>query len=429
MRMVPAASLSFAVQIAGGVISALTNLYLARELGPANKGAAQVLVTVPAIILVVSNLGVHVAGAWFIGRDRYRLDQVLSAVVWWAVVISAALALPIWLLREPLRVAVFGGIDSRLMAVSLGCLPFYILAYYVADVLMASNRLWLYATLRLLPLVTYGALALLLVGGRGLGLFGATLAFAGGIAASGVFALAVAMALSHGRLRPNRAVMLHALGFGGYVHVGTVAQFLVFRVDVLIVNAVSGGAAAGLYAVAVSLAEIVWYVSRSVESVILPRIARAHGEEARQISATALRVTTGTSLAAAVGIAVVAAPLVRHLLPAYLPGLAALWLLLPAAVVSGMYMVAASDLRGRGRPSVVAAISITGLVANIVLNFALVPLLGFKGAALASLITYTGQAAAVTYALVGISGVTYRSLMNVSLDDLRLLRAITQQPW
>jgi O-antigen/teichoic acid export membrane protein len=429
MRMVPATTLSFAVQIVGGAISALTNLYLARKLGPANKGAAQVLVTVPAILIVVSNFGVHVAGAWFIGRDRYRLDQVLSAVLWWAVAISAALAVPLVLLREPIRVIVFGGVDAKLVTVSLGCIPLYLIAYYAGDVLLASGRLVLYAILRLLPLVTYGVAALVLVGQRGLGLLGATLAFSGGIAASGVFALAVMIVLSRGRLAPHGEVMKGALKFGGFVHVGTVAQFLVFRVDVLIVNALSGSAAAGLYAVAASLAEIVWYVGRSVESVILPRIARADAREAPQISTTALRVTVAGSTAAAVGIAIVASPLLHALLPAFLPSLTALWILLPAAVLSGLYIVAASDLRGRGRPGRVAAISLVGLVVNIALNIVLVPALGYVGAAIASLVTYAAQAVAVTAALVSISGVSYRAIVTPSSNDLRLFQAITQQPW
>ena len=428
MRMVPAASLSFVVQIVGGAISALTNLYLARKLGPAGKGAAQVLVTVPAIIIVASNLGVHVAGAWFIGRDRYRLDQVLSAVLWWAVAISGLLAVPLWLFREPIRMLVFGGIEPALMAVSLGCIPFYIVAYYVADVLLASNRLRLYAVLRLLPLAVYAGMALLLVGMSNLGVMGATLAFSIGIGASGVFALAVAVVLARGRLRPDPAVMRHALQFGGYVYFGTLSQFLAFRVDVLIVNALTGSAGAGLYAVASSLAEMVWYVARSVESAILPRIARARGDEARQITETALRLTGGASLVAACLIGALAVPAIHYLLPAFTSSLSALWLLLPASVASAVYLVAASDIRGRGYPERAAAISVAGLIANLALSFALVPRIGFIGAAVAALLTYTCQAAAMTYTLVGLSGISYRSLVGVTSNDVRLFRMITQRP-
>src|SRR6185436_20594909 len=66
VRMVPVTGVSLAVQLVGGGLSALTNLYLARHLGPGNQGALQVLVTVPAIVIVMGNLGVHVAGAWFV---------------------------------------------------------------------------------------------------------------------------------------------------------------------------------------------------------------------------------------------------------------------------------------------------------------------------------------------------------------------------
>ncbi len=429
MRMVPAATVSFIVQVVGGALAAVTNLYLARRLGPASKGIAQVLVTAPAIVIVVCNLGVHTAGAWFIGRNRYTLPEVLSVVLWWAVLVSSVLSVVLWLLREPIRIVVLGGVDVRLELLSLGCVPFYFLAYYVADVLMASGRLMLYAMLRLLPQVVYGVTAVVLVGQRSMGLLGATVAFSAGIVASGLLAFVLVLILSHGRLAPQPAIMRRALSFGGYVHAGTVSQFLVFRVDVLIVNALQGPTAAGLYAVAASLAEIVWYVARSVESVIVPRIARAGGDEARQISATAIRVTAGASLLTAAGIAVLAPTLIGRLLPAFLPSLSALWLLLPATVLSGIFIVAAGDLRGRGRAALVALISIVALLINIALTVVFITRFGYVGAALASLLTYAAEAAVVAYALVGVSGVTYRSMVAVSRDDLRLLRAITNQPW
>jgi O-antigen/teichoic acid export membrane protein len=429
MRMVPAATVSFIVQVVGGALAALTNLYLARRLGPASKGIAQVLVTAPAIVIIVSNLGVHTAGAWFIGRSRYTLPEVLNAVLWWAVAVSSVLSVVLWLLREPIRLGVLGGVDPRLELLSLGCVPFYILAYYVVDVLMAAGRLMLYAILRLLPQVVYGVMAILLVGQRSMGLLGATMAFSAGIVASGLLAFILVLVLSRGRLAVEPTVMRRALGFGGYVHAGTVAQFLVFRVDVLIVNALRGAAAAGFYAVAVSLAEIVWYVGRSVESVIVPRIARAGGDEARQISATAVRVTAGASVLTATGIGLLAPALIKRLLPAFLPSLSALWLLLPATVLAGTFIVAAGDLRGRGRAALVAVISIAALLMDVALTVVFTTRFGFVGAALASLLTYGAEAAAVAYALVGVSGMTYRSIVAVSRDDLRLLRAITHQPW
>lgn len=424
MRMVPAATTSFVVLVGGGVISALTNFYLASALGPAGKGTAQVLVTVPAILIVATNLGIHTAGAWFIGNGRYSVGQVLNAVLWWAVIISALLAIPFWAFHDSLASAL--GAPSGLVAISLGCVPLYILAYYAADVLMASGRFFLYAVLRLLPLVVYGVMAVLLVGLQGLGVLGATIAFAAGIAASGIYTLVIIVVLSGGQLRRQPEVMRTALGFGGYVHAGSVAQFLVFRVDVLIVNALQGSAAAGFYAVASSLAEIVWYAGRSVESVIVPRIARAEPAEARQITATALRVTFAASTAIAAGIAAVAQPLVPLLLPAYVPALPAMWLLLPGAIMSGVFVVAAGDLRGRGRPAAAAAISLVGLVLIVALTVVFVPWLGFVGAALASLFTYTAQLLVALYVLARVSGVRYRSMFGLSMNDLKLFRAISK---
>ena len=429
VRMVPVTGVSLVVQLVGGGLSALTNLYLARHLGPGNQGALQVLVTVPAIVIVMGNLGVHVAGAWFVARERYEANAVLTALLWWALLLTAVLVIPTWLLREQIRTVVFGGLDARLVWLSLGCLPFYMLSYYVADVLIASNRLAVYAVLRLMPLVVYGLFAVLLVGLRRLELLGATLAFVTGIIATGVFALVVVLVVTRGRLWPDRSVMRGAVERGGTIHVGTVAQFLAFRLDILLVNALLGTAAAGLYGVAASLSQLVWYIGRSVESGILPRIARASGDEAPDISATALRMTAVASALAAAAIGTVSYPLFHRLLPEFVNALTALWILLPAAVLSSMSMVAASDLRGRGRAGVVAVVNLGALALNVTLNLLLLPTMGFVGAAVAALVTSVMQSVVLTQVVIAATGVTYRRILEPTARDLQMLRAIGQQLW
>jgi Na+-driven multidrug efflux pump len=94
-----------------------------------------------------------------------------------------------------------------------------------------------------------------------------------------------------------------------------------------------------------------------------------------------------------------------------------------------MAMVAASDLRGRGRAGIVAVVNLGALALNVTLNLLLLPTMGFVGAAVAALATSVMQSIVLTQVVIAATGVTYRRILEPTARDLQMLRAIGQQLW
>jgi O-antigen/teichoic acid export membrane protein len=84
----------------------------------------------------------------------------------------------------------------------------------------------------------------------------------------------------------------------------------------------------------------------------------------------------------------IARPMITRLLPAFVPAVSVLGVLLPGVVAICITRVITSDLNGRGKPLVGTYIAGATAALGFVLYFWLIPKHGMQGAALASSIIY-----------------------------------------
>jgi O-antigen/teichoic acid export membrane protein len=73
----------------------------------------------------------------------------------------------------------------------------------------------------------------------------------------------------------------------------------------------------------------------------------------------------------------------------FMPSVDATRLLLPGIVMGSIYKVLGADLAARGKPLYAAWAYAVAVVLNVALNFYLIPRYGFRGAAVASSISYS----------------------------------------
>src|SRR5680860_722507 len=111
-----------------------------------------------------------------------------------------------------------------------------------------------------------------------------------------------------GYLRP-------ALRYGAKAHLGNLASFLNYRMDIFLVNLFVGPAGAGLYSIAVRLVEQLWMISRAVSTVLLPPLSAMMGDDAgrRRLTPMIARFVLWGTLLVAGMLAAVAAPLIEAL--------------------------------------------------------------------------------------------------------------------
>lgn len=189
--------------------------------------------------------------------------------------------------------------------------------------------------------------------------------------------------------RVDRPLAVRVVRFGARNQVGGIVGLLNLRFDFIVLGAMAGPAAVGVYAVASKYAELLRLPALAVTWVAYPRVARSGaagvGRRVRRLlpRLVALGAVTGALLA------VLAFPVLPWV---YGPEFAAAaW---PAAIISlGLVAEPAAGLGsafllGTGRPGLNSTLLAVGLVLTLVLDLLLIPRHAAVGAAWASAVAY-----------------------------------------
>jgi O-antigen/teichoic acid export membrane protein len=169
------------------------------------------------------------------------------------------------------------------------------------------------------------------------------------------------------------------------------------NLDQLVLSQTVPPADLGRYAIAVSLTLLPIPLVAAIGNVAFPRLASQSGVTAQTARLQRVAVLGSAGLAAAMlaPLAVVAYWLVPMVFgAAYRGAVPLLWILTPGSVFLACGQVVGDLLRGRSHPSVVAWAQGLAAVFTVALLFALLPLVGVYGAAIASTVSY-GVALAV----------------------------------
>jgi O-antigen/teichoic acid export membrane protein len=224
---------------------------------------------------------------------------------------------------------------------------------------------------------------------------------------------------------PNGRLLLHEIGYGVRLWVGSLARFLNFRTDQILMGFIASEAALGFYAVAVNVSEMLLYLPSSAATALLPLIART--EPARRSEET-LRAFRSVAFVTAAGV-LVAAVLGPVLLPvvfgdAFEESVGPFLLLLPGTLGFAASAVFSNALVGSSSPGLSSLGPIVSLIVGLALDLALIPPFEAKGAAAAASAAFLagGATALLTYRRV--SPFAWRSLLVPHRGDLDVLRAL-----
>ncbi len=163
------------------------------------------------------------------------------------------------------------------------------------------------------------------------------------------------------------------------------------RATLFLVERSQGLAAAGVYAVAVQVAELLWVLSGALSVAAYHRLAGADATAAARLALRALRAGLGLALAAAPVLALLgwwALPAVLG--PAYGDARLPLLILLPGVVLyAAASSLSAFHTNFHGRPQWAARVAGLSLSVTLLLAVVLVPRWGGLGAALATSLGYS----------------------------------------
>lgn len=389
----------FSARIVTSVVAIASLPIIVRVLGPEGYGDYAFLMSVFAIVMTFVSSGVTEGVQKYVGEDRdgaWR-ENVVGLYFRWAVGLAVVGALGV------AGFARFGPVerllDSQFRTYFLLLAGFIFAAQmrsFVRRALMGMELEKYTEPLRVLYSVSWVTLGLLLAtAGWGVAgiLMGNIVACLGITVIGGVLIarqLSVRDALTG---TPSSFPRRELLWFNVLNIVLVLLMKSLYNVDVVMLRTLGGSAMTGYYKSALAIAEYLWFVPISLQTLLLHSTSNLWVEERHdRIEELTSRLTRYTVLLTAL-LALGIAALAGRFVPIYYgaefsEAITPLRILLPGALAFAIVhpMYAVSQANGNLKPLVAA----TGLsaVLNVALNAALIPLYGMVGAAVATGIGY-----------------------------------------
>lgn len=421
MGLLQHSSLTIVTRWTGFVLEGTASILVARYVGPAGKGTLAVLGVIAGLATQMGNVGLHAATTYFAARER----ETLPRIAWASLVLAPGIGL-VLVLGLGGAISLFPtlvpNIPALLIAATLLGIPFAFLQLFFQNILLGQQRIGAYNLLDVggkaiaLPM----ALVILLILGGGVQELVVT-----GVLVSVVMATIAVRLAFRGVSTPfvfDRPLLWRMLTYGLRSYVACLLAFLIIRSDMLLVNYFLGAAEAGVYAVAVNLADLLLVFPTAVGAMLFPRIS-AQPKDDGTLTAAACRHTAAGMVVLCVGAGILAQPLIPLVYGRAFGGsVAPFLLLLPGVLALSLETIFMNDLAGRGMPPIVIVVPGVGLLLNLGLNLAFLPRFGLLAAAASSSVAYSAMLAIAWTAFARHTATPAIACSFVTGSDLRALR-------
>jgi len=385
--------LTFSRQFMAGLMQLGITLIVARGLGSEGLGVFTVALLVPTIMSHLLNLGLISANVYFVASRQFPLSQVWAAsrdfmtiLGLLGLVLGAGTMLSVGELAFP-------GIPQNVLLFALLIYPASLMTGIITGLFQALQDFRTYNIIVLIqPIFSFAGVFLLWQLNQ-IAISAVLLI----VALSYYCTLVIALALLGKRI-PLAVVGVArleylgpAISYGMKAHLSNIISFLNYRLDLFLVNLFAGPMAAGVYTVAVRLAEQLWMISQAVSIVIFPRLSAMENDEdsRRKFTPLMARIVLWITFASAGFLAVIAGPLILLLFGQDFGNAeAALLVLLPGIVVLSIGRVVANDFASRGWVGINMWLAGIAMLTNAIANLILIPSYGIIGAALGTTIAY-----------------------------------------
>lgn len=369
-------------------ISLVAGALLARWLQPEGRGALSLITQFHLLAVSFGGMSIGHATIHFSGSERFTTDEQVGNAFSSGLFFSIITSLLIVLFQPILNR--FFPFNYFIMLAVVFLVPVSMLDSYGRAVLLSIYRYkWLNA-LEMLQIFVFALGVIICFSFVKPRVEYAVTVWAGSLLVAFLALSIMVCKVSAVRLRFNRHIFRKHLLFGAKAHLSTVIGLLSLRFDQYILGALSSTSEVGKYAVAVSLAELLWLIPSSVSFVLLPKVAHEElASSAQQIKKACIWVLF-ISIASALLLAVVAKPLIMFGFgESYKDSIKALLILLPGMIAVSVSTVTTPFFLGKlGKPQLGALVAAVSLVLDIILNFTLIPKYGIFGASIASTISY-----------------------------------------
>lgn len=412
---------NFAARIAAQAFSIVGAIVIARTLGASGKGLFSYAGTVLAM-LQMANAGQSAAIAWqYTQRARPPADvlRTMTRVLSWITV-------PLMILLATIGLTVPHQFPLVAVAVAL---PFALFAqsstgFFLADgdVRMINIQQLLISALCVavyIPLLVFAHADLMVL----------FVIWVCGFVIAAIYSYIRLRryAAKHGGERSSNLAR-EQLVYGGQVSMGSAMQFLNFRVDVFIIMIMLGTSALGVYSIGIGIGELLWQLSRPLNTATFGVISRGTPSQAADATATCMRHSFGLVLLASIVVFFAAPPLVPLVYGnAFAEAGNVARVLLPGIIAYSMMPTLTTFFTQQlGKPKVPLMISAASTVICAAVTIVAIPRFGIMGGAIATSISYSLSFLLAAIYFVQKTKIAPAVLFKPTRRDLRPYQALLQ---
>ena len=417
------------LQVLTVIIGLFTQIYLARLLGPEQKGILDLFLLAPAILASLIDLGLLSANTYFGGKRQISVRVLHSHSLYWALIASCLLIGAGLLLHDPIS-RLFKGLSgwSLLAAVALAGPTMYISLW--SSLMYGIDRVRIVYVFNTVAgagaLLLYFVLGTLFGSGMSVFLVATTIL----TIAKAITAFLISGSESAPILGLDVGALKKSLRYGFPLYFGLIVNALHFRLSQIFVNLVTGASDLANFALATRIAEMMWLMDYAIINASIFRITSTNVEEAAEITKRMSRIV-GSMIFLASFTAALAAPVVIPLIfgEAFSPTVTPLIILLPGVLLWSLGRILAQFIAYQmGRSWLNMGASVAAFVVNVVLMILLVPRFGIIGAAVATSLSYACNYSILAQAFLRITKVEISSIMIPTREDLKLaVRVMSDQ--
>ena len=366
-------------------VTLASSIVSARYLGPEGRGVYAVLMSIAAIGVQFGNVGLHAANTYFLGQDRSLRSRIVYNSASVSLLLGGVIILGLSVLRGLIWTP--GGYPLWMYYVAVAGIPFSLFYLFAVNIRLGLGQIGSFNRTEII--VNVSGLVAVVVLLAALRLDAGSL-----IVYSTVFNACAAVWLFLQLMRSaepekfDMALFSRMFRYGLKAYTAAIFAFLVLRFDLLMVNRMIGVEAAGIYSMAVQIADVLYLFPVSIGLVLFPEIAGMKSGTLAFAKSTA-RVTAMLLGVGAVGVWFVA-PLFIQIAygTEFIEAATALKWLLPGIWILGINTVFMNYFAGTGMPLITVISPAIALLMNVGLNLILIPRMGISGAALASTVAY-----------------------------------------
>ncbi|SCJ41684.1 MATE efflux family protein [uncultured Clostridium sp.] len=398
----------------------LTSVVISRTLGPQLKGVYDLAILMPTMMYNFLNFGQDVSIIYFLSNKtvdkKQAINNMFPVVIAYSIASTIIGGALIFILKEK----VFNDVAYITLLLALTISPLTFLNSVLSGVLKSEGKFNVVNKIQVINKIIYLGICTILFIFVNVNI----------VILANIIILFISIITTWRKLEITSIKLSFdkefqrkntIYGFKSYL--SNMITFLNYRLDTLIIKALTTTANVGQYSLAVGLAEQIWVFSSSISTVLFPYVSSIEEEkEKSRVTTLTFKIVLVFTLLIIVFLYLIASFIIPFLYTdVYEPAIEPFKVLLIGIFSLSLGRILANDIAARGKPELNTLSNIVGLVVNVILNLLLIPKIGILGAAVATSASYTITSIMFLISFLRVAKVSTIELFVFSKEDLEII--------